>query len=360
MQKTIAVLAVLLAAQLLLALTMSFTGQNLASVQPDTPLLNLGDRLVDRLTIEDADSKQVVLTRQGEGWVLSETGIFPADNSKVDSLIDKIKGLKRGLAVATTEGAMRRFKVNQDAFERRVVFARGEESLATLYFGSSPSMRRVHARTSEDDAVYVVEFSIHDAPVKGEDWEDKTVLQIQPGEIEKIRVADTTLSRVSKNEAGAAVDDADQQVPEQANWTIEAMAEGETANQVKADALVDKLTGLRIGAVLGSEAKPEYGLENPELVIALQRRDGQEIEYQLGKRDQEKDYVLKASSRPEYFRLPSYAGDALVEAAKREQLVSMNPETIAEDELASGAVETQPTDSPSETVQKRATEKTVP
>lgn len=322
MQKTIGMLAILLTAQLVLAVGMSYTGPNLALHRPDTPLLDLGDRSVDRITIAAPDDRQIVLVRQGDGWVLPGTGDFPADKARVDRLLEELKGLKRGLAVATTKGALQRFKVSDDAFERRVVLASGDETLGTLYFGTSPGMHRVNARASGDDAVYTTEFGVYDAPVKPEDWEDKTVLEIPTGEIETIGLADLTLDRLPAGPAAAPAGNKAAQQPATKTWTSAGLADDEAVNQANADALAQKLAGLTVGSVLGTGASPGYGLDKPALTIRVQRKGGQPIEYRIGKRDKANDYVLKASSRPEYFRLPAYTVDALVKASTRDQLLA--------------------------------------
>ncbi len=337
MRKTIGLLSILLAAQLLLAVGMSFTGPDLAAVRPDTPLIELGGSSVDRVTIEGAGNERIVLARGGEGWVLPEIGDFPADKGKVDGLLDRLRGLKRGLAVATTEGAQKRFKVSDDAFERRLSLAQGDHALATLYLGTSPGMRRVHARTREDDAVYTAEFAVYDAPVKPEDWEDKALLQIPRQEIAKISLAEFELRRTPGDATGDAAQQSAQPV-----WSAEALAEGETVNQANADALAQNLAELRIGSVLGREAKPEYGLEAATLVLSVQRKGGEVIEYRLGKRDQQNDYVLKVSSRPEYFRLPLYTADTLIKSAAREQLVAKASQGAVAGEAAQGEQQSAP------------------
>jgi len=324
MKKTIGMLAVLLVAQLLLAVGMSHTGPSLAVHHPDTPLLDLGDSNVDRITITAPDDQHVVLARQDDGWVLPGTGDFPADKSRVDRFLEELKGLKRGLAVATTKGAQQRFMVGNDAFERRVQLARGDETLATLYFGTSPGMRRVSVRTSEDDAVYTTEFGVYDAPAKAEDWEDKGVLKIPSAEIEAIGMADLMLQRLP---AAPSTGDKNTQQPATRPWSSEGLAEGEVVKQAGADSLAQQLAGLTVGAVLGTEANPGYGLDQPALDIRVQREDGQTIEYRFGKREKANDYVLKASSRPEYFRLPGYTAEALIKAAARDQLVAVAGET---------------------------------
>jgi hypothetical protein len=321
MQKTIGMLAVLLAAQLLLAVGMSFTGPNLAAHRQDAPLLALDDGAVDRLVIEDADKTQIVLARQGDGWVLPATGNFPADRHKVEQLIERLKGLQRGLAVATTPGAQKRFKVSDDDFERRVTLARGDKNLATLYLGTSPGMHRVHARTDQDSAVYAVEFANYEAPVKPADWEDKTVLRVPRDDIDKITVADLTLTRQPKKAASAAPDKG-AAGSGRTTWTGTNLADGEKLNQANADNLAQQLSDLLVGSVLGTKQKPGYGLEKPALVFGVQRTDGTTVEYRLGKREADNDYVIKASSRPEYFRLPGFTGDALIKAGTRTQLVA--------------------------------------
>ena len=315
MRKMIGLLAVLLAAQLLLAVGLSYTGPDLAARRPDTPLFDLAGRSVDRLVIDGPDKQQLVLTRQGEDWVLPGNGGFPADSGKVKGLLERLQGLKHGLAVATTGGAQTRFKVSDAAFERRVQLAQGDETLATLYFGTSPGLRQVHARTKDDDAVYTTEFSNYEAPLKPGDWEDQAVLQFPRDEIESMDPGPVTLARAPDSTAPAD----GKPKPAATGWSGTGLGAGEAVNQASADDLASQLAGLTIGSVLGREARPDYGLDQPALVVRVTRRGGKTIEYRLGKHD--KAYVLKASTRPEYFHLAANTAAALIRAAGRNQLV---------------------------------------
>ncbi|MGD2073401.1 MAG: DUF4340 domain-containing protein [Gammaproteobacteria bacterium] len=336
MQKTIAMLAVLLVAQLALAVGMSLTGPELSASRPDTPLVGLGGRTVDRITIEGSDDQKLVLVRQPDGWVLPGMDDFPADDTKVGRLLDQLEGLKRGLAVATTEGAQKRFKVSEESFERRVTLAKSDETLATLYFGTSPGMRQVHARTSNDDAVYTAGFGLYDAPAKAEDWEDKGVLKLPSEQIASITLGELTLTRAPVTEDGNPSQDEAAETSGEAVWHAESLQEGETVSQEDADALAQKLASLTIGSVLGQEASAGYGLEAPVLALSVKRQDGETIEYRLGERDAENDYVLKVSSRPEYFRVPGYTAKPLIEAAARERLLHSADEATGADDAAQG------------------------
>jgi hypothetical protein len=326
MEKTIRILAVLLVAQLLLAVGMSYTGPNLASVHPDTPLFTLDDKTVDHLTIEGPEGARVVLAKQDPGWVLPEAGDFPASRTQVDTLLGRLEGLQRGLPVATSAGALKRFKVNDQSFERRVTLAHGDDTLATLYLGSSPDMHHVHARTGKDDAVYAVDFAVYELPDKAADWEDKAILQFSADSLETVEVAGLTLRRIAVASADeGATAGQGRPAAGKASWQIDGLGAGEVANQAGVQDLAGKLAGLRIGAALGTEAKPEYGLDKPALTLSATRQGGEKLNYQLGASGKEGYAVLKSSARPEYFRLPSYAAEALVKAAGRAQLVQTVP-----------------------------------
>jgi hypothetical protein len=320
MQKTLGVLTVLLAAQVLLAVAMNLAGPDLTAVKPDTALVDLGDRSVDRIVISGPDRQQLVLQRQGDSWVLPGTDGFPAATDKVNHLLDRLTGLKRGLAVATTAGAQQRFKVGAGDFERRVQLDGGDETLATVYFGTSPGLRRMHARTDRDAAVYTAAFGLYEAPIKASGWEDKTVLHLKSGDIDRIDLAGFAMQRSGAPPAPSGQDNS-RRATAAASWQGEKLGEGETLKQPGATALVQKLAGLDIDSVLGKKPQPDYGLQTPALALSVRRKDGKTLEYRLGKRDKQHDYVLKVSSRPEYFRLPAFTGDALVKAAGRDQLV---------------------------------------
>lgn len=309
MQKTIRLLAVLLAAQILLAVGMTLSARDLSAKPADKLLADVQADAIDRITLALSDGDTLELKRTADGWQLPQSADFPADKSKVDRLIERLTSLTAGLPVATTASAQKRFKVADDQFERRIALARGDKTLATLYVGNSPTMRQVYARQAGDEAIYTVDFATYDAPVKADDWRDKSLLQFAKDEIEAIRSGDLELRRVAgENDKGGW------------EWTL-----SEPLDPVAADKLAAKLAKLRIGSVLGSEEKPAYGLAKPVLTVSVARKGGETIEYRLGKRSEGDGYVLKTSKRPEYFDLPTHSAEELVKAAAKEAMVATAP-----------------------------------
>ncbi|WP_127476451.1 DUF4340 domain-containing protein [Sulfurivermis fontis] len=319
MQKTLKLLAVLLGAQLLLALGLNLADRGVSAPAESGPLLAIAKEKIDRITLEGPDQARVVLAKKDGAWRLTEAGDFPADGDRVEQLIERLAGLRTTTPVATSASAQARFKVSGDAFERRVTLAQGDKALATLYIGTSPSMRLVHARVDGQDAIHTVALATYDLPVKAADWEDKKLLAVSQDDVTTIELAGLTLRRQSAAHSdggeGAATP----------GWSAEPMDAGKRLNAEAVDKLLDQLAGLRFAHVLGREAQPDFGLAAPALSLKLSRKTGEVLEYRLSKAPDKEEYTLKASTRPEYFRLDSWNAKALLDAAKRDALVQDAP-----------------------------------
>ncbi len=325
MEKSIRVLAVLLGVQVVLAFALWSRGANLSARTDANPLLDLGGKTVERVTIEGPDRAKVLLAREKGTWRLPEQGDFPADRGKIESLLARLKTLTQGPPVAGTEAARERFKVTDGNFERRITLASDAGTLATLYLGTTQGVRQVHAREAKQKTVHAVALPTYEVPVTAEDWEDRNVLQIPKREIAAIEVAGLHLEHAEqsgKKESDKHGKASEPAVP--AVWRAAERIRG-SVNQGNADRLAGALSTLRFGTVLGTEERPDYGLAAPRLALSVTRRDGKTVQYRLGRMAGADDYVLKVSTRPEYFRLPGYAARPLIEAAARKALLAAGP-----------------------------------
>ena len=336
MDRTIRHLGMILAAQLLLALALFSSGPDLEPVRPDTQLLTLEEE-PDRIVIE-GEGKKVVLHKEGEGWKMPDYYGFPADASRVDALLSRLKGLKHGTPTATSKGALKRFKLTDETFERRIVLARGEDTLATIVLGTSPGMRRIHARTARDSVVFSVLFAAHEAPFKSEDWEDKAILEMPEGEMDAFHLPGLLLLRSAAKKAAQSPTEAGQaeapegavrpSAPPRRMWRAEPLQAGETLKAGAVDKLARSVAMMRTEKVLGTEMQEVYRLNPPKLVFHLTRTGVEEkITYQLGAQE-DGTFVLKVSTRPEFFRVPKYTAEQLMEVTARSQLIKTAPPVV--------------------------------
>ena len=284
--------------QLVLALLLG-GGSGMAPVVADTRLLPFDETAVTGIEIQmpaetDGDAPTTLkLIRASNGWTLPDLGDFPASGTRVQQLFDSLAGLTRPLPVATSADAQRRFKVADDAFERRLTLRGGDDELATLIVGDSPGFRRVFARVAGEDAVYDLRLALFDLSANNDDWLDRGRLQLDREKIQRIAGADWTLMR---GEDG---------------WQLEGSAESPDADAV--DDLLSSLTSLGYSGVLGTDAKSEYGLDTPAATFAIGLADGTGRRYRIGALADSDDYVLKLDDDPYFYRLAAFELSGLLE-----------------------------------------------
>ncbi|GKS63382.1 hypothetical protein YTPLAS72_06860 [Nitrospira sp.] len=327
MPKTVRWLGALLAVQIVMAV-----GFNLSTLWPSAqpgaaPLIEVVQNQINRIVLEGPDHTKVVLVKEGETWLLPEREKFPAASNRVNTLLGKILGSKPGAPIAVTSGAKTRFKVSNEAFERRMTLAQNDKTLATLYLGSSLGPRRSYVRADGHDAIFALELAAYEMPVQLADWEDKTILQFQKTDIKALEVAGLRLEQSTQSTPPSAEKETDEQ-PQPAVLPLLWVARELNVDrrvEINPDA-VEKLnrllSDLTFDKVLGRDLTQEYGLAKPLLTITLSRKTGDTMTYLLGKNPKKDDYTLKVSTHPEYFRLPSYQATALIEAADRKQLLN--------------------------------------
>ena len=380
MGKTLGLLAALLLAQLALAAFLFMRGSGFGAVQPDAPLIAFDPAAVDRVSIQDGTGAQVELVKRDGQWWLPGHFDFPASASQVAALLKDLQGLRTRLPVSTSPEAFTRFRVAADQFERRINLRQGDQELAVLYLGDSPGFKRLFARGSQGEAVFEVAYVAHQAGTKANDWTDKGLFALTSDQIAGLNLNGMALTKTKArnsdqegNEVAAAgqvgqdhegersgqepkTEGNDQlsqdpqtnggghirQDPETESgghirsnegggqagpdrWVLE----GETTeiDQVKAGDLVRAAANLNYLEVLGTEAKPEYQMDNPVARLTVQPREGSPREFLIAKLADSEDYVLKASDHPWYFKVGAWAVKRLEDA--RKELLLMEPEQQA-------------------------------
>lgn len=302
MRRLAMILSGLLVLQVAGAIALSLSGPDYGAFEPSEPLIAFDPEAVKEVTIEGEDGEAVVLQRQDDDWVLPDLYGFPADGTKAAGLVKKVAALKRGLPVATSDSAAERFKVAEDAYERRIVLSGDDGKLSEIFIGTSPSYRYVHARTSDDEAVYSVQFATYEAGTTPTEWMDRDRLHVAEGEIKRIVLPSVTLVRQDEG------------------FALEGLAEGETADGEAIASLVGKVARLTIASVEGKGDEALARIGEPELTIEVEREDGPTVTYRLSKMAEGENYLLAASTDDYLFRVANYTAKPLLEAS-REKLI---------------------------------------
>jgi hypothetical protein len=334
MRRSLTPLMVLLLLQLLLALALLMRRDPLAGSHSDTPLLRTDViKGADRLVIDSKPAAavaptpsaapaagpaqaQVVLQKKDGSWLLPEYFDVPADGAKVSALLDRLGSLKRGLPIATSESALRRFRLLDSDFERRLQLSAGGKALGTVYFGSSPGPRKSDARTAEDRAVYAVDLPTYELPTELGAWLDPDLLKGDSGKAVEI---DLQPAGASQGPIQLLRQKGTDKQPE--TWTDPALKADQHLDSAHAASLAQDLAQLRIEAVLGSAAKPEWQQDHPAVTLSFKDDKSQSIQWTLSRPTGGDFYVLKSSAHPWFFSISTAAGKQLLDGSSQEALI---------------------------------------
>ena len=314
MRNTVKFLVALLVVQIILAAAINMNKEDVAAKAEPVALVTFEQDNIDSIKLEGPDNEKVQLVKQDGQWVLPEIDYFPANSTKITQLLNKLAGIQVTRPVATSDSAQKRFKVSDDHFERRITLSSNDENQVQLYLGTSPSMRLIHAREADSDQVYAVTMSSYEVPVNVTNWEDKSLLEIDKTTIARLSVNGITLQRKDNNSEDESADN-----PPLPSWESNELSNNTELDNEAVNALVNSLADLQYESVLGQENKPEYGLSEPVLSLTVTTDDDDTVSYIIGKQESG-TYVLKASSRPEYFKLASYRATSLINASKPQTL----------------------------------------
>ncbi len=302
MKKLILICAVLVLVQTgLVVLTNTVTQSDKSSANKGA-LLSIAASEVSELLLEDEDNHEVLLQKTEGTWRLPALASFPADNARVQRILEQLTEKQRGWPEATTVEAASRFKVAGDRFERKLTLRDKGKTLKVVYLGSSPGLRKIYFRVDGDLEIHTIAIAPYELEVDADSWIDPRVLQRKPEQVVGVELPGLQLTRQKNGLQLADLKPEEEMVAE------------------KRDSLVKQLTGLTINAVLGNEDKPEYGLDAPYLRYTLKLDGGDRIEYvfgQLAKVENneeqiplsEQSYVLKVSDREQLFRVDGWLVD---------------------------------------------------
>ena len=279
-----------------------------AASQTSGPLLgDFSTDSVTSLTISDSDNT-LTLTKQNDGWVLSDAGDFPVTEEQVTTLLDNIEKVQTNRMVTQTDTSHRRLQVAPDDFNRRLELTLSDGTTHDLYVGSSAGAGATHVRADDQTEVYLTgdidAFNINPQP---SGWIDTLYFTIP-------QTATTQLTLENSNGTFEFVKDGE-------NWTLSDLAEDETFNQNAFTSMLNQMISVRMSEPIGTEAQADFGLDTPQATVTLDTTD-ETYTLIFGAKNPEDsdDYVFKASNSPYYVRISSFTGDNLINKTRADFL----------------------------------------
>jgi len=283
MKRTIQILSLVLVVQLALAAGLWLLKTDTGTVEEQGRLLPSAKEQIDQVEIDGGPQGKVELRKVDGKWLLPGRFDAPADARKVEEMLTTLFDIQRSWPVAETQDAVKRFKVADDDFERRLTFKSGDKEQAVLLLGSSPGFRKVHARVAGEQEVFDILYSTYQASLKAEDWLDKHPLRMAADQVSAVDLPDCRL------------------VADNGQWQVQDLAAGEQTNGEEARRLLDRLTD---PAITDIYAKAGQALPKPVILsIKLEMRSGESRQYDFAEGDEASYALLRVTDAPYLYKV---------------------------------------------------------
>lgn len=241
---------------------------------------------IDELRIGDEFDNEAILVKSGQQWLLPDLENLPADPAKVDTLLQSITGQAGSWPIARTPAARQRFQVADYYYQRRLTLRSAGEKLATLYLGTSPGYRKVHARNEQQDAIFSIPLNTFETPAVSADWLEPRLLQVRA----PLRI-DADLYNLHF---------------ENGVWLS---GTGGTPDEQELETLITALKALQVDGVADEDAQRELSAVEADLVLKIQSLAGDVTLELLTLND---NHFIHSSEYPLFFKLSAYDFDRLM------------------------------------------------
>lgn len=285
MKYTVTVLLLVLLIQCGIAAAVFWPRQNEAADAADHTLAPVATDTIDELRIGDEFDNEVVLVKSGEHWLLPNLENLPADTDKVATLLQGIATRDVGWPIAHSPAARQRFQVAEYYYQRRLTLLSGGEKLGTVYLGTSPGFRKVHARNAGQDAIYSVALNTFDIPATSGAWLEPRLLQVRA----PLRIDADLYNLYLENGV----------------WHS---ATGGTPDENEVEALISALKSLQVDGVADEDIQRELSEAEADLVLKVQSLSG-DISLELI--SLHGDHFIHSTEFPLFFKLSALDYDRL-------------------------------------------------
>jgi hypothetical protein len=286
-----------------------------ADQPPATPELAFFPALaadeIETMTITDENGGMIRLARDELGWLIAATHTvatvqssdapilleppLPADGAKVQVFARHLAEFKPTRLVTRTRASQSRLKVSEEQFVRRIELTKRGGRTVTLFLGSSPSFKAIHARIGGESEVYLAEgITAWETDTELSSWWRNDYMDLEPSELQEVSLVNANGSIKMRRDG-------------EKGWQLAGAAEGEKIVGELLEEFLYRIGYIPLFDYLAREGRGNtpYGLEPPEARLTLDTGN-EKIEIMIGPEEEESGLrVVKSSASPFYVRVAS-------------------------------------------------------
>lgn len=295
------------------------------AISASLPKLEITDdqrKAIDSVTVEqpagDAGKPtKVVLSKQGEDWLLTEPLKAKANKSNVDSLLDNLKDIKVNEQISAGKDSYAQYEVSDDK-AIHVVAKQGDKVVAELYFGQGGSRGQM-LRVAGKDGVYSAKgYSsyLYNRDLKG--WRDLTVTKFEDAQVKSITIENEhgSFEFVKLASKDGEKKDGDSADASKAEWSGKfkkakggALTNIDRFDSSKVNDLVRSYKQLNGLDFAQNKTAADLGLEKPAASVTFVMEDGGRKVLHLGNTGSSSDRWAQLEGSADFLTIPQYSAD---------------------------------------------------
>ncbi|MCZ7624529.1 MAG: DUF4340 domain-containing protein [Candidatus Methylomirabilis sp.] len=166
-------------------------GKGTQSGSDGSRLFQADEKEIETISIRKGDAL-IVLTREGEGWRLTEPVRATADSTEVGSLLHVLLDAQKERQIEETPQDLADYGLDHPSLHLSLTL-KGGHMLPTLLLGDlNPNGRSVYAKRPDQPAVFLVTVMVRlRTDKKPDDFRDKTLLVLEPNQVTRIELIGT-------------------------------------------------------------------------------------------------------------------------------------------------------------------------
>ena len=234
------------------------------------------------------------LVKQNNQWLVESMDNYPADQTAVEELLDKVTEMKTIQRASSNPEKQAVFQVDSSGVEAKLSDA-GGNLLAHLFAGkTTPEIFNSYVRAADSNDVYIVKGYLKATFDKGyRSWRDRTIFAFLKEDVTHLTI------RSEEEEIELQIDAA-------GAWQmlkpIVSAADG-----TEIEAITELMSSLETDDFVESKPLSEYGLDAPKMSIAATLKDGSARTLLIGN-EESGAYYVKHGDKAQIFRVEQRAG----------------------------------------------------
>ena len=264
-----------------------------------------------------------ILVKQNDQWLVETMDNYPADQTAVKELLDKVAEMKTVQRASSNPEKQAVFQVDSSGVEAKLTDASGNP-LAHLFAGkTTPGIFYSYVRAADSNDVYIVNGHLKSTFDKGyRSWRDRTIFSFLKEDVTHLTI------RSEEEEVELQIDAA-------GAWQmlkpIVSAADG-----TEVEAITDLMSSLETDDFAESKDLSEYGLDAPKMSITATIKDGSARTLLIGV-EESGSYYVKHEDKAQIFELNKGSVDKLIR--KSADLKSETPVPESGSESASVTID---------------------